>query len=207
MGIISDSRLSEILAPSGVEPDAALFSSIRSYIHLLLLWNGKMSLTSIEDPEEIVKLHFGESFFAGNALAIAQGRLADVGSGAGFPGIPVRMRAPALQLTLIESNAKKAAFLSEVLRKLDLRQAEVLNIRMEDVAEETIPFDFITARAVGDHKGLLKWARRHLQASGRLILFVGADDATELSNERNWRWNQIRIPHSRRRVLLVGSPS
>jgi hypothetical protein len=73
--------------------------------------------------------------------------------------------------------------------------------------EQATPFDFITARAVGGHKHLLKWARRHLQLSGKLILFVGADDATELSSEIGWSWDQIRIPRSKQRVLLVGSPS
>jgi 16S rRNA (guanine527-N7)-methyltransferase len=204
---ISDSRLSEILEGSGIEPEAAPFSAIRAYIDLLLLWNSKISLTTIENPEEIVRLHFGESFFAASILNISQGRLADVGSGAGFPGVPIKMLAPALQLSLIEANAKKAAFLSEVLRKLILKPTEVLNVRMEDLPEGTIPFDFVTARAVGDHKSLLRWARRHLRPSGKLVLFLGADDATELSRERGWSWDQIRIPQSKRRVLLVGSSS
>src|ERR1700722_10303866 len=100
----SDSRLSEILAPFGVKPDLALFLEMRAYIDLLLAWNRKISLTSIENPAEIVKLHFGESFFANSALSISRGRLADVGSGAGFPGIPIKMLAPDLHLSLIESN-------------------------------------------------------------------------------------------------------
>src|ERR1700722_12678869 len=115
MNTLPDSRLADILAPSGVRPDSELFASIRAYIDVLLLWNKKISLTSIENPDEIAKLHFGESFFAALELSTLEGRLADVGSGAGFPGVPIKMLSPGLDLSLIESNAKKAAFLSEIL--------------------------------------------------------------------------------------------
>jgi 16S rRNA (guanine527-N7)-methyltransferase len=205
MATLNDSRLTDILNPSGVHPDVELFASIRAYIDLLLLWNKKISLTSIENPEEIARLHFGESFFAASKLSALEGRLADVGSGAGFPGIPIKMLSPGLELSLIESNAKKAAFLSEVLRKLNLKPAEVLNTRMEEISGHFLPYDFITARAVGDHDNLLKWAMRHLNPKGKVGLFLGIDDATKISRGSEWSWNIESIPGSERRVLLIGS--
>jgi 16S rRNA (guanine527-N7)-methyltransferase len=204
---LSNSRLSEILLPFGVGTDVALSSSVRAYIDLLLLWNKKISLTSIEGQEEIAKIHFGESFFASSVISMSQGRLADVGSGAGFPGVPIKMLAPELHLSLVESNAKKAAFLCEVVRKLDLKQTEVLNARMETLPPDTSAFDFISARAVGDHEGLLKWAGRHLAPSGKLILFLGADAAEIISHEAAWSWSLKKIPDTRQRVLLVGTPN
>src|SRR5260370_29016051 len=88
-----------------------------AYLDLLLKWNAKTNLTSVRVPEEIVTRHFGESFFAANLL-LAPGRpqtVIDLGSGAGFPGLPMAIFAPAVQVALLESNARKAAFLNEVI--------------------------------------------------------------------------------------------
>jgi 16S rRNA (guanine527-N7)-methyltransferase len=203
----TDSQLGDILAKYGVDVTPGLLVSIQAYTDLLLQWNSKISLTSIENRAEIAKMHFGEAFFAKCALSIDRGWLVDVGSGAGFPGIPIKMLAPALDLSLVESNAKKAVFLSEVIRKLDLSRVEVLNVRMDDLPESMAGIDFITARAVGDHRGLLKWAGRHLTVSGKLVLFLGSADAQDLSEDRDWSWDVVPIPDSDRRVLLVGTPS
>jgi len=205
---ISESRISAIIEASGIglKPCPSLIHGIQSYVSSLLLWNSKISLTAIVDPEEIVKLHFVESFFANSIVKMSRGRLADVGSGAGFPGIPIKMLETNLHLSMIEANAKKCVFLSEIVRKLNLKPVEVLNIRMEDVSDNATPFDFISARAVGDFKQLLKWAGRHLAASGRVILFLGSDDADSVSSDTtSWSWRLERIPNTKQRVLLIGS--
>jgi 16S rRNA (guanine527-N7)-methyltransferase len=205
---VSNSEISAILEASGIDIrlHPSLIQGIQTYVNALLLWNRKISLTAIVDPEEIVRLHFVESFFANSISAMSRGRLADVGSGAGFPGIPIKMLEPDLHLSLVEANAKKAAFLSEVIRALNLKPAEVLHSRTEDVPNDTPAFDFITARAVGDYKRLLKWARRHLATSGRVVLFIGSDDASNISRgETSWSWRLERIPYSKKRVLLIGS--
>ena len=93
-----------------------------------------MSLTTVTNPNEILKFHFGESLFAAPAAQISDGRLADVGSGAGFPGLAIRILVEPLEVMLIESNTKKAAFLSEVSRELCLKDVEVFRGRMENFA-------------------------------------------------------------------------
>ena len=96
-------------------------------------WNARVNLTAIRDPEEMVQRHFGESFFAAKD-ALAQGRIAsviDVGSGAGFPGVPFAMLAPEVQVTLIESNQKKVTFLRELVFSLDLKNVKVFSGRAE----------------------------------------------------------------------------
>jgi 16S rRNA (guanine527-N7)-methyltransferase len=202
--VLSDTQISSGLALYGVTPDSRLCDRIRDYISLLLAWNRKISLTTVIDPIEILRFHFGESFFAVIQVPMGNGRLADVGSGAGFPGIPVAMLAPGIQVTLIEANLKKAAFLSEVIRRLDLSNAIVLRARMDDAARNGL--DFITARALGHHEQLTAWSSRSLSASGRLILWVGEDDAAVIMRESAWVWQDpVRIPGSRRRVLLIGS--
>src|SRR6202142_1487279 len=104
---LSNRYISELLDPYGFKSDAALCSQIRSYIEMLLAWNMKMSLTTVIDPVEIIRFHFGESIFALTAGMISEGRLADVGSGAGFPGLPLRLACPSIQLMMIDSNVKK----------------------------------------------------------------------------------------------------
>src|SRR5881275_2887369 len=92
---------------------------IQQYIRILLVWNEKVNLTAIRDPLEILYRHFCESMFAAVAVPLVAGRLADVGSGGGFPGLPLRIFRPELQVLLIESNIKKATFLAEVVRELN----------------------------------------------------------------------------------------
>jgi len=93
---------------------------IQDYIKILLSWNDKINLTAIRNPVEILYRHFCESMFAGVSVPIERGRLADVGTGAGFPGLALKILRPSLQVFLIESNLKKAAFLAEVIRVLGL---------------------------------------------------------------------------------------
>src|SRR5271156_3262723 len=148
---------------------------ISTYIDLLLRWNARINLTAIRNEEEIVTRHFGESLFAARHLfpegqdreghgfsradkmrqkgtgalapeGSAGARVADLGSGAGFPGIPIKLWAPNLTLTLIESNQKKATFLREVARALTLTDVNIQNARAETLPPST--FDVLTLRAV-----------------------------------------------------------
>src|SRR5438270_8397189 len=118
---IHHQRIAELLVPFlGPAPLAdSELSSIRTYIDLLLKWNSKLNLTAIRDPEEIVTRHFGESLFAARQFFPAcdsHDSVIDVGSGAGFPGLPLKLWSSSLNLTLIESNQRKATFLREVIR-------------------------------------------------------------------------------------------
>src|SRR5690348_17219107 len=95
-------------------------SLVQRYMAMLLAWNEKINLTAIRDPVEVLYRHFCESMYAAVALPLQAGRLADVGSGAGFPGLALKIARPELQVSLIESNVKKATFLAEVVRELGL---------------------------------------------------------------------------------------
>jgi len=204
---ITDTHIRRALEPYGVVASPEICDAVRKYCALLVQWNQKISLTAVRDPEHILRFHFGESFFAAAAVPIRGGRLADVGSGAGFPGLPLRIAVSSLSVTLIESNAKKATFLSEVIRDLHLDHCDVFRGRMESYAADNGGrFDFIAARALGQHKEILKWARTKLSPPGKVILWLGEEDAAEISQAGGWKWsNPILIPGSDRRVLLAGS--
>ena len=129
--MLSLETIRELIIPYGVTLDDHVAEQIRAYLSLLLMWNKKISLTALDDPTEIIKLHFGESIAAIN-LGPITGRLADVGTGAGFPGLPLKLISPSIDLVLIEPNQKKCTFLHEVLRTLNLSNVEIFRGRFED---------------------------------------------------------------------------
>ena len=205
MTVLTDGVISEELRTYGVSATADICSAIRTYISLLLHWNRTISLTAVTDPLEVLRFHFGESMFAASSIANRNGRLADVGSGAGFPGIPLKLALPALEVILIESNAKKAAFLAEAIRELGLERTEIYRGRFEDFRAEGPEFDFVTARAIGRHEELIKWAFGAIKLGGSLILWLGADDAAQVMLKKPWRWSKpLPIPGSHSRTILVG---
>jgi len=202
---MADELIRSALAPFGFEPSATVAAAIRRYTQLLQRWNKRISLTSLEDTKEILERHFGESFFAVWTVPILQGRLADVGSGGGFPGLPIKIACPQLELVLIESNARKAAFLSEVTRTLGLTGVKVVNKRMEDIDSLADSLDFVAARALGDIPELLNWSRLSLRAEGKIVLWLGANDARKISTSPGWIWRPpVPLPRSEKRVVLIG---
>jgi 16S rRNA (guanine527-N7)-methyltransferase len=179
---------------------------IQQYMKLLLTWNEKINLTAIRDPIEILYRHFCESMFAAGAVPVENGRLADVGSGAGFPGIPLKIIRPELQMFLVESNMKKATFLAEVLRNIELPDTRVLVSRYEDLGEDVAPLDFVCSRAVGEFAPFLAWAASERIAAKQVILWIGGRDLDQARRGMDWEWREpIPVPHSLRRYLLVGT--
>src|SRR5207302_4142132 len=130
---------------------------IQQYIRILLTWNEKVNLTAIRDPLEILYRHFCESMYAAEAIPLQNGRLADVGSGGGFPGLPLKIMRPELQVFLVESNIKKVTFIAAVIRELGLSGAQVLGGRYQELAEEVAPLDYVCSRALGEFPGFLEW--------------------------------------------------
>lgn len=203
---LSTKRIAELLKPYGVDASPKLCEQVQTYIALLLDWNRRMALTAITDPEEIVRLHFGESMFAASAVPIRNGRLADIGSGPGFPSVPISMVKKEIISVPIESNSKKSTFQSEVARRLSLTNVHPYRGRMEDFLLSEADFDWITARALGDFPSLFRWSKQALAHEGRLVLWLGSNDASTLAASAEWAWNEpIPIPNSDRRVILVGS--
>jgi 16S rRNA (guanine527-N7)-methyltransferase len=204
---LSDSQIVSSLAPFNIHPTAEKTSKIRDYVTLLLKWNKLVSLTSITDPVDIVARHFGESMFAASLLSVDNGRLADVGTGAGFPGLALKILHKDLKVVLVESNKKKSAFLSEVVRSLALSDVDVMPTRFEEIRVEAGFVNFVTARAVGGFPDILKWSKKALSPGGHLILWVGGEDTTKISSTPGWIWQPaIRIPESQRRFILIGNP-
>ncbi len=204
---ISDNQIAAVVLPYGIQLFDDQASKIRAYIGILLKWNKLISLTAIVDPSEIVSRHFGESMFLTSILPVENCRLADVGSGAGFPGLALKILCQNLHVILIESNTKKCAFLSEVIRSLDLGEVEVVPQRFEEIRPGSRIANIVTARAVGGFPALLIWSKTVLAPRGHIALWVGGEDTTKISSTAGWTWQPaIRLPESQRRFILIGRP-
>ena len=184
---------------------AQQLQQVQKYLDLLLRWNARMNLTAVRDPAEMLTRHFGESFFLASSVLdeSAPGDVIDVGSGAGFPGLPLKIFAPARHATLIESNNRKATFLKEVIRALTLMNIDVFAGRAEQFRGEA---DLVTMRAVERFEEALPSAAALVRKSGRLALLIGssqADRARELLSSFKWEVPS-QIPQSRERVALIG---
>ena len=221
---MSPARIAELLQPfldsaKGQQLTSNDLRNISTYIDILLRWNARINLTAIRDEEQIITRHFGESFFAARHLfpkssvssvptVVKDFEVADVGSGAGFPGIPMKLWSPPISLTLIESNHKKATFLGEVARALTLT-----DINIQAARAETLPphsFDVVTLRAVERFETILPVAANLLRPAGSLALLIGsAQDPKARLILPSLLWSDpIPIPKSRSRILqLAQSPN
>lgn len=187
--------------PEGIELQVA------KYMNLLTLWGKKMSLTTIREPEEVVRVHFGESIFAFSLGPLPEGRLADVGTGAGFPGLALKLAIPELSVALIEPNRKKCAFLHEVVRALDIANVSVMPFPFQSAGIAENSLASVTTRALAVDKAFLRWSQSVLQPSGSIFLWLGERDCGEVASSDGWRWDSPRlIPGSKGRYILRGAP-
>jgi 16S rRNA (guanine527-N7)-methyltransferase len=206
--MISTEKIAAVLAEYDLIAPPSLCEKVRLYVECLLRWNQRIALTAITHPEEIVREHFAESFVAAKFFNLQTGRLADVGSGAGFPGLALKLYVPALAVTLIEPSLKKAAFLHEAARTIGVEPVEVLQKRFQDVCRPE-GFDVITSRALGRFDEFLVWSRSAIAEKGLVMLWVGESALAEVPKDAiSWAWRApYRLPQTRNRYILAGSPS
>jgi len=203
---LSDEAVLSALREFGLTATYKQVQQIQHYIKILLQWNDKINLTAIRDPREILYRHFCESMYATVAVPVENGRLADVGSGGGFPGLPMKIMRPDLQLFLIESSIKKATFLAEVSRDLELTDVRVLVNRFEDVGEDVAPLDYACSRALGEFGPFLQWAGSEAIAAKTVVLWIGGRDLETVQKIGGWDWREpVPVPQSLRRLLLIGT--
>jgi len=181
--VLDETRLRKLLEPFGLDLSPVQANQVLTYLHLLLRWNQKINLTAIRNEDECVTRHFGESLFIASHLQFT-GSLLDIGSGAGFPGLALKIASPELAVTLLEPVAKKRAFLKEAARACGFNQVQVRGERLEDLVTTTPAptFDFATMRAVGSLVELVPLAAKCLKPNGNLLLWLSQEQAVALGS-------------------------
>ena len=192
--------------------DRAHAPALRAYLALLDRWNRTYNLTAIRDPREMVSKHLLDSLAmhaSVDAIAAAGGSLADLGTGAGLPGIPLAIVKPGLQVALVESNGKKARFMREAVRTLGLANARVVESRIE-AFDAPGAFDAITARALATLPLILELGGHLLKPGGVLLAMKGVLPADEIAAlPAGWRVRDVRpltVPGlvAERHLVVVG---
>jgi 16S rRNA (guanine527-N7)-methyltransferase len=202
---VETAAIAQLLRPF-IELDEMRLRAISTYIDLLLKWNARINLTAIREPAEIVQRHFGESLFAAKYLLAhnpAETAI-DLGSGAGFPGVPFAILAPDVQVTLIESQQKKATFLKELIYSLELKNVKVFGERAESYLKTS---DLVMLRAVEKFEQALQLAVRLTRLGGQVALMIGAaqvESARKLGQNVDWQ-EALDIPSGHSRELLLGT--
>jgi len=203
---ITEETIRRALGEFQVQVDEKQVILIQRYMKILGHWNEKLNLTAIRDPLEILYRHFCESMYGAVAVPVDFGRLADIGSGAGFPGIALKIVRPDLELLLVESNIKKGTFLAEVVRELELPNVKVLINRYQELSEHLAPLDYVCSRALGEFDSFLDWAGSEELSATRVVLWIGGRDLDEVRKSAHWEWQEpIAVPQSLRRYILVGT--
>ena len=181
------STLQQGLASMGLA--AELAPPLLRYLALLHRWNGTYNLTAIRDPQEMVTRHLLDSLAM--QPFVADGSLADLGTGPGLPGIPLAIACPGLQVTLVESNGKKARFLREAVRTLGLANARVAESRAEAL-DQPGAYDAITARALDTLAGIIEVGGHLLRPGGKLLAMKGVRPEEEIAAlPRGWKVSTV----------------
>ncbi len=171
-----DELLRDGIIELGFTPSKEQINSFMIYLSELKKWNKAYNLTGLQKDEDIIIKHFLDSLLYMKAIPDGEIRIADVGSGAGFPGVPIKILRPEIEMSLIEPSRKKSAFLNHIIRQLKLKKIEVIEKRIEEtkVSKEISSFvDIGMTRALFSIKDFLKKASHIVKKGGVLILNKG----------------------------------
>lgn len=158
-----------------------------NYMNLLIEWNKKINLTAITEPNEIILKHFVDSLTISKYIS-DETRVVDVGTGAGFPGIPLKIYRQDIEITLLDSLQKRINFLDEVIRELNLEKIETIHSRVEDFGKDKKyreKFDIATSRAVANLATLSEYLLPLVKVGGKVISMKGSLIEEELENSKN----------------------
>lgn len=177
-------ELKDKLKAFDINLDDKQLEQLDTYAKFLVEYNEKINLTAITEYGDIIEKHFYDSIICSTHKKL-KGSLVDVGTGAGFPGVVLKIVYPELSVTLIEPLHKRCVFLNELIEKLDLKKIEVLNVRGEDYSlKNREKYDFVTARAVTNLSALIEICGALVKENGYFIALRGKDGENEINDAK-----------------------
>ena len=211
-----EKSLKEKVEKLGIELNDYQVKQFYNYMKLLIEWNKKINLTAIIDPEDIILKHFIDSLTIAKYIN-EKDKIADIGTGAGFPGIPIKILKPENEMLLVDSLNKRIKFLEMVIQEDKLKNIKVLHGRVEEIGHNKAyrgNFDVVTSRAVAKLNILLEYMLPLLKLGGKCICLKGPNIEEELEEARNAikilggqidKIEQMELPYSdnRRNIIIV----
>ena len=204
-------EFNEELKKLGITLSTYQLDKLEKFYKLLVEWNKKINLTRIIDKEDVYLKHYYDSLTINKVIDLNEVEtLCDVGSGAGFPGIVLKIFYPHLKITLVDSLQKRVNYLNEIIKELDLKDIKAIHVRGEDYKEK---FDVVTSRAVANIEKLMKYTMHLLNKNGVLVALKGNIDE-ELNEEVEKRLSKkykivkiekflLPIENSKRSIILI----
>ena len=181
--------LREKAEKSGIKLTEEQIEKLRIYYELLVEWNEKMNLTALTEPQDVALKHFCDSILLLSFADIKEGSsLIDVGTGAGFPSVPIKIVRPDIKLCLLDSLNKRLVFLQEVVDKLSLEDVKIVHARAEDGARKADlreKFDYSTSRAVAQLNVLSEYCLPYVKVGGSFIAMKGKYSEEEIDNAKS----------------------
>lgn len=180
-------KLTEKLRKIQIDISDIQIKQFYDYMNLLIEWNKKINLTAIIEPDEIILKHFIDSLTINNEIKKGD-KIADIGTGAGFPGIPIKILNPENEVVLIDSLNKRLIFLDEVINKLGLQNISTVHARAEEIGHNKMyreQFDIVTSRAVAKLNVLLEYMKPLTKIGGKCICLKGPNIEQEISEAKN----------------------
>lgn len=180
-------KLTEKLRKIKIDISDIQIKQFYDYMNLLIEWNKKINLTAIIEPDEIILKHFIDSLTINNEIKKGD-KIADIGTGAGFPGIPIKILNPENEVVLIDSLNKRLIFLDEVINKLGLQNISTVHARAEEIGHNKMyreQFDIVTSRAVAKLNVLLEYMKPLTKIGGKCICLKGPNIEQEISEAKN----------------------
>jgi len=196
--------LSEAACPFAVRLSDEAIDQLTAFVATLLHWRTRTSLTTAATAQQIIEEHIADSFALGPHIPTGS-HLADIGSGAGFPGVPIAMARSDVQVVLVEARRKRASFLREILRQSSISNASVLEARAESLEPENTRIDVITSRAFGTVASFLEIARALLPDGGVALAMKGPRGSLEATPYPGFGEPEIfeyALPRHGQRLLL-----
>ncbi|HOF65362.1 MAG TPA: 16S rRNA (guanine(527)-N(7))-methyltransferase RsmG [Bacilli bacterium] len=173
------------LTEKGIKITDDMITKLDLYATFLIEKNNEFNLTAITKKEEIIEKHFYDSLLCGTIYKFEKDKVIDIGTGAGFPGIPLKIVFSDINLTLLEATKKKCNFLEEVINKLDLKNVTVINKRAEEyIKEKREIYDLVLARAVAPLNVLLELCIPYIKVGGMMIVMKGKQGLNELETSQ-----------------------